>query len=344
MKVLLENIKEIENEVILITIRLTSGQVITLESKLYKDGDMRDFIGEEIDVLLSGLRSPITEYRLMPDNNSPFELEGEYYQFDLIEELERKMQQKRKKSQPKAISLKKLGKSALIMEGTYIPKYFPDPKWKGRALHLYPDSGPAFDTDDGIILLWPFHLEPKIPFEDFPKRFKMFLSLKLVDWFVEGHERKLLERKPIYENTDKTFRIFIKNVRSSSPSTFEGYIEIYLGNYCLVYEPFPLIHVDAIVKGITENIISESDNDDWENDYIIVRGCGHLGCCAGLFWDLIHIGDEIHISNIRWTSGMGYPIEDSVEGVFVIKLEDYRWEVLKLKDFCGTKFKNLDYY
>jgi len=43
MKVLLENIKEIENEVILITIRLTSGQVITLESKLYKDGDMKDF-------------------------------------------------------------------------------------------------------------------------------------------------------------------------------------------------------------------------------------------------------------------------------------------------------------
>jgi len=118
MKVLLENIKEIENEDILITIRLTSGQVITLESKLYKDGDMRDFIGKEIDVLLSGLRSPITEYRLMPDNDSPFELEGEYYQFDLIEEVERKMQQKRKKSRSKVISLKKLGKSALIIENS----------------------------------------------------------------------------------------------------------------------------------------------------------------------------------------------------------------------------------
>lgn len=197
MKVLLENIKEIENEVILITIRLTSGQVITLESKLYKDGDMRDFIGKEIDVLLSGFRSPITEYRLMPKNNSPFELEGEYYQFDLIEELEREIQEKRKKSKTKATSLKKLGKSALIIEGTYIPKYFRDPKWKSRKLYLYPDGGPAFDTDDGIILLFPFHLEPKIPFEDFPKRFKMFLTLRLVDWSVEGYERKLLERKPI---------------------------------------------------------------------------------------------------------------------------------------------------
>lgn len=344
MKVLLENIKEIENEVILITIRLTSGQAITLESKLYKDGDMKDFIGKEIDVLLSGLRSPITEYRLMPENKTPFELEGKYYQFDMIEEWERKMQEIIKKSKPKAISLKKLGNSALIVEGTYILKYFPDPKWKSRELCLYPDGGPAFDTDDGIILLLPFHLEPKIPFEDFPKRFKMFLTLRLVDWFVEGHERKLLKRKPIYENTDKTFRIFIKNVRSGSPSAFAGYIEIYLGDYCLIYEPFPVIHVDALVKGITENIISESNNDDWEDDYIIVRGCGHLGCCAGLFWDLIHMGDEIHISNIRWTRGMGYPIEDSVEGVFSIKLEDYRWEVLKLKEFCDTKSKNLDYY
>ncbi|NHJ19524.1 MAG: hypothetical protein EAX91_01180 [Candidatus Lokiarchaeota archaeon] len=344
MKVLLENTKEIENEVILITIRLTSGQVITLESELYKDGDMKDFVGKEIDVLLSGFRSPISEYRLMPENNSPFELEGEYYQFDVVEELERKREEKVKKNNLRTTPLKKLGPSALIIEGTFIPKYFRDPKWKRRKLVLYPDGGPAFDTDDGVILLSPFHLEPKIPFEAFPKRFKMFLSLGLVDWTVEGHERKLLERKPIYENTDKTFRIFIKNIKAISASAFSGYIEIYLGEYCLIYEPFPVIHINALVKGITENILSESDNDDWEDDCIVVRGCGHLGCCAGLFWDLIHVGDEIRISNIRWTQGRGYPIEDSVEGVYIIKLEEYKWEVLKLKEFCDTKSNNLDYY
>ena len=344
MKVLLENIKEIENEDILITIRLNSGQAITVDSKLYKDGDMKEFIGKEIDVLLSGFRSPITEYRIMPENNSPFELEGEYYKFDMIEELERKMQEKTKKRDTKLISLKKLGNSALIIEGTYIPKYFPDPKWNHRKLILFPDGGPAFDTEDGIFLLSPFHLKPKIPIEDFPKRFKMFLSLGLVDWTVEGHERKLLKRKPIYENTDKTFKIYIKNVKTISPSTFSGYIEIYLGEFCLIYEPFPVINVNALVKGISENIISESDNDGWEDDYIIVKGCGYLGCCAGLFWDLIHMGDEIHISNIRWTRGMGYPIEASVEGVYTIKLEDYRWEVLKLKEFCDMKSKNLDHY
>lgn len=344
MKVLLENIKEIENEVILITIRLTSGQVITLKSELYKDGDMKDFVGKEIDVLLSGFRSPVTEYRLMPENNSPFELEGKYYQFDLIEELDQKRQEKIKKNNLKTTSLKKLGSSALIIEGAFIPKYFRDPKWKRRELVLYPDGGPAFDTDDGVILLSPFHLEPKIPFEDFPKRFKMFLSLGLVDWFVDGHERKLLKRKPIYENTDKTFRIFIKNIKTISPSTFTGYIEIYLGDYCLIYESFPVIHINALVKGITENILSESENDDWEDDYIVVRGCGHLGCCAGLFWDLIHMGNDILISNIRWTCGREYPIEDSVEGVYTIKLEDYKWEVLKFKEFCDTKSKKLDYY
>jgi len=84
------------------------------------------------------------------------------------------------------------------------------------------------------------------------------------------------------------------------------------------------------LKGITENLTSESDNDDWEDDYLIVKGCGHLGCCAGLFWDLIHEGEDVIISNIRWTRGMGYSIEDSVEGVYTVKLEDYREEVLKL--------------
>ena len=43
MKVLLENIKEIQDEIILITNRLNSGRSVTLESKLNKDGDMKDF-------------------------------------------------------------------------------------------------------------------------------------------------------------------------------------------------------------------------------------------------------------------------------------------------------------
>ena len=38
MKVLVENIKEIQDEIILITMRLNSGLSITLDSKLYKDG------------------------------------------------------------------------------------------------------------------------------------------------------------------------------------------------------------------------------------------------------------------------------------------------------------------
>ncbi len=336
MKILLENIKEIQDEIILITIRLNSGLSITLDSKLYKDGDMKDFIGKEVEVLLSGFRSPITEHRLMPNNNSPFELEGEYYQFDMIEEWEKKMEIKRKSSNRKAIPKSKVKDSALIMEGTFIPKYFPDFKWKSKELRPFKGGTPAFDTEDGIILLSPFHLEPKVPFEDFPKSFKMFLTLKLVDWSVEGHERKLLERIPIHENIDKSFRIFINNVKSISPSACAGYIEIFLGDYCLVYEPYPVIHIDGLVKGITENIIAEGDNDDWEDDYLIVRGCGYLGCCAGLFWDLNHVGEDIIIYNIRWTRGKGYPIEDSIEGVYTVKFKDYKWEVLKLKEFCDS--------
>ncbi len=36
MKVLVENVKEIEDEIILITMRLNSGLSITIDSKLYK--------------------------------------------------------------------------------------------------------------------------------------------------------------------------------------------------------------------------------------------------------------------------------------------------------------------
>ena len=344
MKILLENIKEIQDEIILITVRLNSGLSITLNSKLYKDGDMKDFIGKEFEVLLSGFRSPITEHRLMPNNNSPFKLEGKYYQFDMIEEWERKMEKKRKRNNRNAVPKSNIWDSALIMEGTFIPTYFPDSKWKSKELILYKDGTPAFDTEDGVILLSPFHLEPKVPFNAFPKNFKMFLTLRLVDWSVEGHERKLLERIPIHENMDKSFRIFINNVKSGSPSAFAGYIEIFLGDYCLVYEPYPVIHVDGLVKGITENIIAESDNDDWEDNYLIVRGCGHLGCCAGLFWDLIHVGEDIIISNIRWTRGRGYSIEDSIEGVYIVKFEDFRSEVLKLKEFYDSKSKRLIYF
>ncbi len=335
MKVLLENIEELQDEIILITIRLNSGRSITLESKLYKDGDMKDFIRKEVDVLLTGFRSPIAEHRLMPNNNSPFEMEGEYYKFDMIEELERNLEKERKSSNHKAVP-----NSALIMEGNFIPKYFPDSKWNSKKLIMFKRGDPAFDTEDGIILLIPFHLEPKVPFEDFPKSFKMVLTLRLVDWLVEGHERKLLERIPIHENIDKSFRIFINNVKSGSPSVFGGYIEIFLGDYCLVYKPYPTIHVDTFVKGITENIIEESDNSNWEGDFLIVRGCGHLGCCAGLFWDITHVGEDIIISNIRWTRGVGYSIKNRIEGVYTVKLEDYRWEVLKLKELDSSKFSN----
>lgn len=172
----------------------------------------------------------------------------------------------------------------------------------------------------------------------------MFLTLRLVDWSVEGHDRKLLERKPIHDNRDKTFRIFIENVKLGSPYAFAGHIEMFLGDFCLVYEPYPVIHVEALVKGIAENLTSESDNDDWEDDYLIVRGCGHLECCGGLFWDLIHVGEDVIISNIRWTRGRGHSIEDSIEGVYTIKLEDYREEVLKLKEIYDHKPKSLDNY
>ena len=338
MKVLVENVKENQDETILITISLGSGVSITLDSTLYKDGDIKDFIGKEVDVLISGSRSPITEHRLMPKNVSPFELESKYYQFDLIEELERKMGKTKRGSNRRAVPK---SNSALIMEGTFIPKYFPDAKWKSKELIRYKNGTPAFDTEDGIILLFPFNLEPKVPYEDFPKFFKMFLTLRLVDWSVEEHDRKLLERKPIYDNRDKSFRIFIKNVKLSSPYAFAGYIEIFLGDFCLVYEPYPVIRVETFVKGITENLILESDNDDWEADHLIVKGCGHLECCGGLFWDLIHEGEDVIISNIRWTRGRRYSIEDSIEGVYTVKLEDYREEVLKLKEIYDHKLKSL---
>ncbi len=279
MKVLLEDVKLHPNQrynknLILITIRLKSGRSITLYSTLHRDGDMMDFIGKEVDVLLEGLRDPFVEHIIMPNNITPFKIEIK----DDPENSEYKVETR-----------------DLIAEGTFIPKYFPDSKWNRKKLRGY--GCPAFDTEDGIILLSnpDWNLIPKVPYKNFPKKFKMFLSLQLIDWLLEGHERRFNVSKPFYENKDKTFRIFLNKVNRVSPTVLSGYIEIFLGDFCIVSETYPIIHWDAFVKGITGDLIPKSDFDD----YLIVRGCGCLGCCEGLFWDLKHEGEDIVISTIR---------------------------------------------
>ena len=124
MKVLVEDVKEIQDERLLITIRLKSGRSLTFDSKLYEDGDMMAFIGKEIDVLLQGTRVPLAELRIMPNNITPFEMENEYTRIDLAKELE--------KVHPHTATGYKVGRRDLIAEGTFIPKYFPDSKWNRK--------------------------------------------------------------------------------------------------------------------------------------------------------------------------------------------------------------------
>ena len=87
MKALVESVRQIQFERLIITIRLTSGLEIDLYSELYKDGDIQEFLGKEIDILLYGMRSPYVEHKLIPNYNSPFQLETEFMKFDLMEEI-----------------------------------------------------------------------------------------------------------------------------------------------------------------------------------------------------------------------------------------------------------------
>ena len=141
-----------------ITGRLRSGLEIEIQNFFY---DLQGYIGHHVEMLLCVLRAPILEYE-KGINNQPFSPE-KYYSVELIDELLKK----------KGFNSKDNGSQDIILTGEYIDSYvipekwipLMEPNWFRRVLK----EPSAIKTDDGIFLLYPFHLRKNVPIERFPK-------------------------------------------------------------------------------------------------------------------------------------------------------------------------------
>lgn len=123
----------------------------------------------------------------------------------------------------------------------------------------------------------------------------------------------------------KSFKINIAYLERENILNFE----IYFKNRLIIKENAFYIDIPTLKEGIVNDVGIESKKP------IIVTGCGHFGCCPGLFWKLVHEDELIKISDVHWS---GKPEEYRlIEGEFRVKLDDYRSEVLNLE----KKLKNL---
>lgn len=111
-------------------------------------------------MLLCVLRSPYAEFK-KGMNNQLFKSE-DYYSVDLIDELKEKKGFKSKNN-----------KKHFILTGEYIDSYaipekwipLMEPKWFRRTLKY----ASVIKTDEGIFLLYPFHMRKSALIESFPR-------------------------------------------------------------------------------------------------------------------------------------------------------------------------------
>lgn len=123
--------------------------------------DLQGYIGQHVEMLLCVLRSPHLELR-KGINNQPFSPD-EYYSIDLIEELEEKAD----------INAENNERRHMILNGEFVDSYIIPQEWgpliKSRWFKGILKNASAIHTDDGVFILYPFHLKKKIPIERFPK-------------------------------------------------------------------------------------------------------------------------------------------------------------------------------
>ena len=154
-----------------ITGRLRSGLEIKIQDFFY---DLQGYIGHHVEMLLAMLRSPYLEFK-KGLNNQSF-LPDKYYSVELIEELEKRQ----------GYDSVDNGEYTTII-GEYIDSYTIPQKWmpliKSESFKYLLRKPSAINTDDGIFLLYPFHLRKNVPVEMFPKIITIVIStFDLVAW------------------------------------------------------------------------------------------------------------------------------------------------------------------
>lgn len=155
-----------------ITGHLNSGLDIKIHNYFY---DLQKYIDHYVEMLLCVLRSPYLEYE-KGLSNQPFSSE-KFYSLELIGELEEK----------ENLNSKDNG-IIITLTGEYIDSFDIPQKWlshiKSKWSKIIPKEPSAINTEDGIFLLYPFHLKKKIPVEMFPKFITIATgTIDLIAWY-----------------------------------------------------------------------------------------------------------------------------------------------------------------
>ena len=149
---------------------LQSGMEIIVKDMYF---DIRRYVGQRVDMLLSFLRSPYSE--LQRGIQSPYFLPFKYYSVELIDEL---LEEKGVVSTG--------NKRVVVLSGEYIDSYALPAKWATLTQRdlfkmLYKEPS-ALKTGDGAFLLYPWHLKKKVPLEQIPREVTMVGTVNLEAW------------------------------------------------------------------------------------------------------------------------------------------------------------------
>jgi len=133
-----------------------------LEAQIYNIYyDLQEFIGQHVEMLLCVLRSPYLELE-KGIINQPFSTD-KYYSIELIEELEEKADTISENNE----------RRLMVLTGEFIDSYIIPQEWipliKSRWFKGILKNASAIHTNDGIFILYPFHLRRKVPIEKFPE-------------------------------------------------------------------------------------------------------------------------------------------------------------------------------
>ena len=154
----------------LITGRLPSGMEVVIDDYYY---DLREYIEQNVDMLLSFMRSPYHEQKI-GINNLIFSSE-KYYNVELIDELVNK-----------EIIKPADDEGVVVLTGEYFESYDIPEKWaplpqRGSFQALFKEPS-VLKTKDGIFLLNPFHSRRSVPVERIPQKITMAGGLNLEAW------------------------------------------------------------------------------------------------------------------------------------------------------------------
>ena len=135
--------------------------------------DLREYVGQYVDMLISFMRSPYCE--LERGIRSQIFSPEKFYSVELIDEL-----------LDKKGAVSTGDKKVIVLTGEYIDSYAIPEKWfpltQGGAFETLFKKPSALKTEDGTFLLYPIHSRRAVPIEKVPREVTTAGSLSLEAW------------------------------------------------------------------------------------------------------------------------------------------------------------------